>query len=135
MTSTLTLPVDCIRDRLNADPEFKLAARFWYCDLRFKVGEELYFMRVENGRVAELQPRHAWFRPLHHQHRRGPVEVWEQMLADKPKPFFHDWFAASFHHPFEFGGDLESAYAYYYALRRIHAIMGECCARTERKAA
>ena len=56
------------------------------------------------------------------------------MLVDKPRPFFHDWFAASFHHPFEFGGDLESAYAYYYALRRIHAIMGECV-REQRKAA
>jgi hypothetical protein len=47
------------------------------------------------------------------------------MFEEIPKPFYHDWFAASFHHEFEFGGDLESAYAYYYSLRRIKAIMGE----------
>ena len=38
---------------------------------------------------------------------------------------YHDWFAASFHHEFTLGGDLESAYAYYYAIRRINAIMRE----------
>ena len=133
MASPLIFPVDRIRARLNVDPEFKLAARFWYCDLRFKVGDELYFMRVENGRVDSFNHGTHGFDP-YTINIGGPVEVWEQMLVDKPRPFFHDWFAASFHHPFEFGGDLESAYAYYYALRRIHAIMGECV-REQRKAA
>lgn len=133
MSTSLILPVDAIRERLNADPEFKLAARFWYCDLRFKVGEDLYFMHVENGRVQSFVQGTHGFDP-YTINVAGPVEVWEQMLADKPKPFYHDWFAASFHHPFEFGGDLETAYAYYYALRRIHAVMGECW-RAERKAA
>jgi hypothetical protein len=53
----------------------------------------------------------------------GPEETWKKMMERRPKPFYHDWFAASFHHEFTFGGDLESAYAHYYAIRRINAIM------------
>ncbi|MEQ8659604.1 MAG: hypothetical protein RLW62_02180 [Gammaproteobacteria bacterium] len=124
MSETLTLPVDDIRDRLNRDAEFLLAARWWYCDLRFVVGDDLYFMRVENGRVASFQHGTQGFDP-YTINIGGPVAVWQQMLVEKPRPFYHDWFAASFHHGFELGGDLESAYAYYFAIRRIHAIMGE----------
>jgi len=124
MSGTLTLPVDDIRDRLNRDPEFVLTARYWYCDLRFVVGEDLYFMHIENGRVESFQQGTQGFDP-YTINIGGPVEVWEQMLLAKPRPFFHDWFAASFHHDFELGGDLESAYAYYFAIRRIHAMIGE----------
>ena len=124
MSGTLILPVDDIRDRLNRDPEFVLTARYWYCDLRFVVGDDLYFMHIENGRVESFQQGTQGFDP-YTINIGGPVEVWLQMLVDKPRPFFHDWFAASFHHDFELGGDLESAYAYYFAIRRIHAMMGE----------
>lgn len=124
MSGTLILPVDDIRDRLNRDPEFVLTARYWYCDLRFVVGDDLYFMHIENGRVESFQQGTQGFDP-YTINIGGPVEVWLQMLVEKPRPFFHDWFAASFHHDFELGGDLESAYAYYFAIRRIHAMMGE----------
>ena len=52
--TVMTLPVDEIMQRLNADPEFKLTARFWYCDIRFVIGDEKYFMRIENGRVGSF---------------------------------------------------------------------------------
>jgi hypothetical protein len=102
-----------------------LTARFWYVDLRFRVDDDLYFMRIENGRVESFAYGTQGFDP-YTINIGGPAAVWERMLVAKPDPFYHDWFAASFHHPFEFGGDLESAYAYYYALRRIHAVIGEC---------
>ena len=104
MSATLTLPVDAIRDGLNRDPEFILAARFWYCDLRFGVGEELYFMRIEDGRVARFQHGTQGFDP-YAIHVGGAVEVWRQMLVEKPAPFYHDWFAAQFHHGFELSGE------------------------------
>lgn len=133
MGNTLVLPVDAIRDGLNNDPEFTLCARFWYCDLRFVVGEDQYFMRIENGRVASFQHGTQGFDP-YTINIGGAAGVWAEMLEERPKPFYHDWFAASFHHEFELSGDLESAYAYYYALRRIHAVMGQCV-RTLAKAA
>ena len=120
----LVLPVDTIRDRLNRDPEFLLTARFWYCDIRFFIGGDLYFMRIENGKVDHFQHGTQGFDP-YTVNIGGPVEVWKKMMEPRPQPFYHDWFAASFHHGFTFGGDLESAYAHYYAIRRINAIMRE----------
>ncbi len=121
---SFVLPVDFIRERLNDDPEFKLTARFWYGNIRFELGRDLYFMRVENGHVQSFQCGTDGFDP-YTINIGGPIAVWEKMLVAAPQPFYHDWFAASFHHDFEFGGDLETAYAYYYALRRVHAIMRE----------
>ncbi|MEX2480269.1 MAG: hypothetical protein WD928_05345 [Gammaproteobacteria bacterium] len=123
MSGGLILPVDDIRDRLNRDPEFVLTARFWYCDVRFLVGDDPYFMHIENGRVSSFQHGTQGFDP-YDIHIGGPVEVWQHMLVEKPKPFYHDWLAAALHHGFELSGDLQSAYAYYFALRRIHAVMG-----------
>ena len=125
MSETLVLPVDDIVAGLNADPEFRLAARFWYCDLRFAVGDDVYFMRIEDGTVASFHHGTEGFDP-YTINIGGSVACWEQMMVEKPLPFYHDWFAASFHHEFEISGDLESAYAYYFAIRRIHAVMGQC---------
>ena len=121
-TAHLVLPVHAIRDRLNRDPEFLLAARFWSCDIRFFIGNDQYFMRIDNGRVDRFQRGSQGFDP-YTINIGGPEEVWTRMMERRPQPFYHDWFAASFHHDFTFGGDLESAYAYYYAIRRINAIM------------
>lgn len=123
MAALPELPVEEIKNRLNADPEFVLTARFWYCDIRFVIGEEQYFMRIENGKVAAFRHGTNGFDP-YTINIAGPTDVWARMFEAVPKPFYHDWFAASFHHDFEFGGDLESAYAYYYSLRRIKAVMG-----------
>jgi hypothetical protein len=128
-TTEPVLPVGEIAERLNADPEFRLTARFWYCDIRFVIGKDRYFMRIEDGRVASFRHGTNGFDP-YTVNISGPADVWERMFEPIPKPFYHDWFAASFHHDFEFGGDLESAYAYYYAIRRIKTIMGEVVRET-----
>jgi len=120
----LVLPVETIRERLNWDAEFLLAARYWYCDIRFFIGYDAYFMRIENGKVDRFQHGTQGFDP-YSINIGGPAEVWEKMMERRPQPFYHDWFAATFHHGFTFGGDLESAYAHYYAIRRINAIMRE----------
>lgn len=126
-TQELVLPVDAIRQWLNRDPEFGLAARYWYCDIRFFVGAEPYFMHIENGRVQSFQRGTQGFDP-YDINIGGPADVWKQMLAPVPRPFYHDWLAASFHHGFTLGGNLESAYAYYAAIRRINAAMRACAA-------
>ena len=133
MSTSFELPVDAIREGLNADPEFVLAARFWYVDIRFTIGDDVYFMHIENGVVESFQHGTQGFDPYSIS-VGGPESVWREMLVEKPRPFYHDWFAASFHHEFELGGDLESAYAYYYALRRIHAVMAACVVRLEQAA-
>jgi hypothetical protein len=125
MNSPVILPVEAIAASLNNDKEFRLSARFWYCDLRFSIGSDLYFMRIEHGEVESFVRGTQGFDPYAIS-VSASEDVWVQMLQEKPKPFYHDWFAASFHHELEIGGDLESAYAYYYSIRRIHACMAEC---------
>lgn len=133
MSSSLVLPVEPILKALNRDKEFVLAARYWYADLRFVVGDDPYFMHIENGVVSSFEHGTQGFDP-YDINIAGPTDVWAQMLVERPLPFYHDWFAATLHHGFELSGDLESAYAYYFALRRIHAVMGECVRALDRAA-
>ena len=128
-SESVVLPVDTIRERLNRDKEFQLAARFWYCDLRFFIGSDSYYMRIENGKVDRFKQGSQGFDP-YNINIGGPEEIWKKMMEERPKPFYHDWFAASFHHEFTFGGDLEAAYAYYYAIRRINAVMRQAVIET-----
>ena len=124
ITSQLVLPVDTILSQLNEDAEFLLSARYWYCDIRFVVSNASYFMHIENGKVTNFQQGTQGHDP-YQINISASEEVWEKMLEAIPAPFYHDWFAASAHHQLDFSGDLESAYAYYYALRRIKAVMSE----------
>ncbi|MGR8918414.1 MAG: hypothetical protein ACU85V_02255 [Gammaproteobacteria bacterium] len=133
MSASLALPVDAIRAGLNEDPEFVLAARYWYCDLRFVVGDDFYFMHIEDGVVTDFTRGTQGFDP-YSINIGGPVEVWEQMMPERPKPFYHDWFAASFHHDFDISGDLASAYAYYFAIRRMHAVIARSVRALEQAA-
>ena len=104
MDGTLVLPVDAIREGLNADPEFVLQARFWTADIRFVIGSDQYFMRIENGRVVRFKEGTQGFDP-YDVNVAGPEAVWREMLAETPRPFYHDWLAAQFHHEFELSGD------------------------------
>lgn len=125
MGTLVDLPVLLIKDKLNCDKEFRLSARYWYCDLRFGVGDDYYYMTIENGEVSSFVKGTDGFDP-YTINVSGSEEFWVETLQDKPKPFYHDWFAASMHHALDFGGDLESAYAYYYSIRRIHRCMADC---------
>lgn len=123
-------PLGRIKNSLNEDHEFKLVARFWNCDLRFRVDEDFYFMVIRDGEVESFFRGTTGLDP-YTINIGGPSSVWDKMMEQPPEPFYHDWFAASFHHEFELGGDLQSAYAYYYALKRIHACMSRCCVDTK----
>jgi hypothetical protein len=128
-SAELVLPVEQIVTALNKDPEFKLSARYWNCDIRFVIGADPYFMHIESGTVMNFTCGTQGHDP-YNINISGPEDVWEQMMEEVPKPFYHDWFAASAHHQLDFSGDLESAYAYYYALRRIKAVMSAAvCAK------
>ena len=111
-----------VKNRINNDKEYQLVSRFWSANIRFKVEEEFYFMEIGEGKVQKFYRGTSGFDP-YDIHIGGPKDVWLKMLVKTPKPFYHDWFAASFHHEFEFGGNLESAYAYYYAILRIQSCM------------
>ena len=123
-------PLEKVKNGLNKDAEFELVARFWTVDIRFKVGDEFYFMVIRDGVVEDFYQGTTGL-DAYTINVGGPLQVWDKMMELPPQPFYHDWFAASFHHEFELGGDLQSAYAYYYALKRIHACMAQCVNTTK----
>jgi pimeloyl-ACP methyl ester carboxylesterase len=110
-----------LAEAVNADPEFRLAARYWNGSFRFGMGAEAYVFRVRDGRVADVNcaptPFDAWDFEV-----SGPPEAWREILAPVPRPFFQDVASAVFREGFSLGGDLESFFAYHAALRRLVAV-------------
>lgn len=110
-------------EAINADPEFRLAARFWNGSFRLSMGaDQAYLFRVRDGQVVHLnrQPTvfDAWDFEI-----GGPREGWAEILAEVPRPFYQDPASAVFRHGFTLGGDIESFFAYHAALRRVIAVL------------
>ena len=115
-------------EAINADPEFRLAARFWNGSFRLSMGaDEGYVFRVRDGQVVHVnrQPTvfDAWDFEI-----GGPREGWAEILAKIPRPFYQDPASAVFRHGFTLGGDIESFFAYHAALRRVIAALREASA-------
>jgi hypothetical protein len=110
-------------EAVNADPEFRLAARYWNGSFRLTMGpEEAYLFRVRDGELmnVNLQPTvfDAWDFEV-----AGPRDGWNEIFAETPRPFYQDVASALFRHGFTLGGDVESFFAYHAALRRVIAAL------------
>lgn len=114
--------IDKFYESVNNDPEFLIAARFW--DILFKIdmGENRLILKIQDGKIAEVNRRPARDAPWAFK-ISAPEQEWEKFLKPIPEPFYHDIYAASVHHGFICEGDLESMYAYYPAIRRMFEIM------------
>ena len=114
-----------LQEAANNDPEFRLAARFWDTALRMEMGNEALLLHIEKGRIVELVSGHqaiAFLTPVHIV-VSAPTSEWQRFLERIPKPFYVDLWGAMTHHGFKVGGDMESLYAYYPAVRRLFDIM------------
>lgn len=108
--------------RLNADPEFVLAARAWDGSLSLVRADECIALVLADGRVSE--GRAVGDEPGRGELEiTGPREGWEAMLAPEPPAFHHDVLAAVSREGFAFRGDVETLYAYYPAIRRLVEVM------------
>jgi hypothetical protein len=108
---------------INADPEFRIAARFWNGSFRLTMGpDEACVFRVRDGEIVDVnrQPTvfDAWDFEI-----AGPKDGWAEIFAKVPRPFYQDPASAVFRQGFTLGGDLESFFAYHAALRRVIAVM------------
>lgn len=112
------MELDRLSEAANLDPEFRIAARLWTAAIRLERGGDAQLVRVEDGRIESVGP--AGDRPGD-VCIRGPVEGWQELLAELPRPFYQDLWGAVTHHGFEFDGDN----AYYPAVRRLIELMRE----------
>jgi len=118
-------PPDLARlaDRL-ADPELALAARFWDGALHLDVDGVRSALRFAPGRPPRIELAPGAVGPRDVSISAARAE-WRKLLAAVPAPFYQDVFGASLHHPVSLGGDPETLYAYYPAIRRVIELLRE----------
>lgn len=110
-----------LRDRVNADAEFRLAARFWDATLRLDLGDASHRLRFEDGSLAAVEPCTA----------DDPCDLfvaaseddWRELLAPVPRPYYQDLFGAQLLHGIRLPEDPLAYAAYYPALRRLMQLL------------
>lgn len=107
---------------VNADPEFRLAARYWNATLGLESTTEALRVEIADGQVVSCdscrpgQPATITV--------SGPDEGWAEFLAPVPRPFYQDLLGGCVqHHGFQVAGDMLSLSAYYQAMQRLFAVM------------
>jgi len=113
--------------RFDSDRELARCTRYWTGALHLGVGARRYALRFEAGRFTGAGLAEAAPGPRDVEIVAAPEE-WERLLAPTPVPFYQDAFGASLHHPVSLGGDPDSLFAYYPALRRVIEILREASA-------
>ena len=110
--------VERFRQALNNDPEFKLAARYVTTDVLLEVGDSQCIVKFRDGVVAEinLEPNFmdTWQFAI-----KGPADAWEKFLKPVPPPFYTSLFATIIRATMQVIGDLEAAFAYFWAMNRM----------------
>jgi len=113
-----------VRQRLNSDPEFRMAARFMSQDILIGVGDAKCIIRAREGIITEIV-----FNPSQidkwNFFIRAPEKGWQLFLKPFPPPFYQGFFTAAMREDFEFGGDVEALFAHYWAVQRMLAVMRE----------
>ena len=83
--------MDAYRDRVNADPEMAVIGDWFSVALSFTFGERRYVVRVERGRIADINaaPRIDGRSSFGF---RAPMAVWEKFVSPNPPALYHDFF-------------------------------------------
>jgi hypothetical protein len=125
-------PVDppALQACANADPEFRLAARYWQATLSLESPTRALRITIEDGQVTacdETAPgQPATITVV------APEAGWTAFLASVPRPFYQDLLGGCVqHHGFTVVGDLLSLAAYYQATQRLFALMRTLRASSE----
>jgi hypothetical protein len=106
----------------NADPEFRLAARYWSATLSLESPTRALRVEIAEGRIANCREgaagQPATITVV------APDDGWAQFLAPEPRPFYQDLLGGCVqHHGFTVAGDILTLSAYYQATQRLFAVM------------
>jgi hypothetical protein len=111
-----------VLDALNADSQFRHAARRWTIELMLGVGDDRYILDVLDGHVRRFELTDDLFQGSGAR-LAGTEDDWSKLLEPVPVPFYQDFIGAWFNHGFEISGDLRSVFAHYWALLRLLDVM------------
>ena len=111
-----------LQARANADPEFRLAARYWHATLSLESPAGALRVTIADGHITtceEATPGQPATITI-----VAPDAEWEAFLAPVPRPFYQDLLGGCVqHHGFTVAGDMLSLSAYYQATQRLFALM------------
>ncbi len=110
-----------LQQAINGDAEFNRASRFFSKDILLVVGEIKCIVKVRGGVIAEIKPKPTFMDPWNF-FIKGSVEAWEKFLRPVPPPCFTDLYGCISRQNFELGGDIETAFAHFWAVNRMLAI-------------
>ena len=113
-----------VRDAINSDPEFKLASRFFSKDILLIVADAKCIVKLHDGNVTEIKLNPTFMNPWSF-FIKGSAETWQKFLQPIPPPFFTDLYGCISRQHFELGGDIEAAFAHYWALTRMLDVLRE----------
>jgi hypothetical protein len=106
------------REGINSDPEFKLAARHMTEDVLLEIGDFQRIIRVRDGVITEIEQAPTfmdrWSFAI-----KGPIESWEKFLEPVPPPFYTSLFAAMIRATMSVVGNLDAAFAHFWAINRM----------------
>jgi len=103
------------------DGEWRIAARMWNAVLRLDVDQVAHLLRIENGKLVNhtAAPASDPAATPYTVRVAATGDGWRELLAPVPRPFYQDLYGAMTRHGFTAGGDFESFFAYYPAVRRL----------------
>jgi hypothetical protein len=116
--------VEGLKDAINNDTEFKLAARFMSEDVLLEVDESRCIVKVQDGVVTEIElnlPSDAqWSFSI-----KATAESWDKLLQSSPPPFYTGLNAGMMRGNLQIIGNMEIAFAYFWAMNRMLDMMRE----------
>lgn len=108
---------------VNCDPEFQLAARFMSENFLLSTGDTQCIIKIRDGLLTEIE-----LNPLSvtwHFSIRATTGFWEKFLTPVPPPFYNSLYAGMSRGMVAVEGELQTAYAYFWAVTRLLDIMRE----------
>ena len=112
------IEINRVRDAVNADAEFRLASRFFSKDILLVAGDSKCIVKVREGVVTEIELNPTFMNPWSF-FIKGGADAWEKFLRPIPPPLFTDLYGCISRQHFELGGDIEAAFAHFWAVTRM----------------
>ena len=109
---------------LNADKEFKIAARYMTKDACIEVGNTRCIIKFRDGVVTQIKSEDAFADPWNFT-VRGSVDAWEKFLQPIPPRFYDGIFGGMIRGNFRIEGDTISAFSHFWAVTRMLDIFRE----------
>jgi len=113
-----------LRNVINNDTEFKLAARYMSEDILLEVDDSRCIIKVRDGVIMEIKPN-----PTSDDHWgfsiKATAESWDKLLQSSPPPFYTGLNAGMIRGNLQIRGNMEVAFAYLWAMNRMLDMMRE----------